>query len=232
MKLPLLISLPHTGLRVPPEAEPYCALTPQQIEEEADDGADAIYALEDEVAAFVTTDVTRVIVDLNRAEDDRGPHGVVKTRTFWNEPVYGTFPPNGLIESLLARYYRPYHARLTELGGSGLRLGVDCHTMDAQGPPVGPDPGRERPWICLGNAGGTCPDHWLASLAACFEAAFDHSVSLNAPFKGGYIVRTHAAEMPWVQLELSEAPFMSLDQKRSAVLTALRNWCNARPARQ
>ena len=37
--MPLLISVPHAGLTVPPEAKPYCALTRQQIIEDGDQGA-------------------------------------------------------------------------------------------------------------------------------------------------------------------------------------------------
>lgn len=227
MSLPLLISAPHAGLRVPPEAEPHCILTPTEIERDGDEGAAEIYAIRDAVAAYVTTDVARAIVDLNRAEDDRATDGVVKTHTCWQVPVYGRPLPDTVIESLLAKYYRPYHARLTELSQSGVRLGVDCHTMAAHGPPIGPDPGAPRPWVCLSNADGTCPHDWIESLAQHFETAFEHAVSINSPFQGGYITRTHAAEMPWVQLELSRAPFLPNDQKRRRVLAALRAWCES-----
>ena len=43
MKLPLLLSVPHAGLQVPPEAASYCVLTPRQIEEDGDEGAAEIY---------------------------------------------------------------------------------------------------------------------------------------------------------------------------------------------
>jgi formiminoglutamase len=139
-------------------------------------------------------------------------------------PVYRTFPSEDLIETLLAKYHRPYHARLRAAARRGVRLAVDCHTMAAVGPPVAPDPGAERPHVCLSNAEGTCPAAWIESLRACFEAEFGPNVSVNQPFKGGFITRTHAAEMPWVQLELSRAPFMSTVEKRQRVLRALRAW--------
>lgn len=219
--MPLLISVPHAGLDVPPEARSYCVLGERQIAEDGDEGAAAIYAIEDEVCAFVTTEVARAIVDLNRAEDDRGKDGVVKTHTCWDVPVYGQALPAEVAETLLSRYYRPYHARLTALAGTDLLLAIDCHTMAAYGPPVGPDPGVERPWVCLSNADGTCPAEWMRMLASCFEQAFDHEVSINHPFRGGFITRSHAAEMPWVQLELSRAPFMNDTDKRTRVLDAL-----------
>ena len=226
MKLPLLISVPHSGLTVPRHVKRYCALTSQQIVEDGDEGAAEIYhRLQDHVTAFVKTPVARAIVDMNRAENDRRPDGVVKTHTCWNVPVYREFPPPETIESLLDQYYRPYHRFLTELAMSGVQLGVDCHTMVAKGPPIGPGPGVERPWVCLSNGELACPQDWIESLAACFSRAFDHDVAINEPFRGGYIIQTHSSELPWIQLELSRAPFMSNEEKHLRVLSALEEWC-------
>ena len=225
MRLPLLISVPHAGLDVPAAVARYCILTRGQIAEDGDEGAAEIYDIGDEVEAFVTTSVARAIVDLNRAEDDRRKDGVVKTHTCWDVPVYDPFPPGAVVQSLLETYHRPYHARLRELAStSGARLGVDCHTMLALGPPVSPDPGAERPWVCLSNGDGTCPQEWIDGLQRSFAKLLGGNVRVNDPFRGGYITRTHAAEMPWVQLELSRAPFLSNAEKRTLVLQALRDF--------
>jgi len=232
VSLPLLISVPHAGLQVPPEAAPYCILTPREIAGDGDEGAAEIYSIASETAAYLTTDIARAIVDLNRAEDDRRPDGVVKTHTCWNVPVYDPFPPADVVETLLARYYRPYHERLRELARQGAVLGVDCHTMAAQGPPVGPDPGAERPWVCLSDAGGrSCPAEWTREMQACFAEEFPGPVKINDPFQGGFITRTHAAELPWMQLELSRGPFLSHAEKRVRVLRGLRRWCEERGSR-
>ena len=225
MKLPLLLSVPHAGLRVPPEAEQYCLLTPRQITEDGDEGAAGLYALQSEVAAYQAADVARAIVDLNRAPDDRRADGVVKTHTCWNIPVYREFPPEEVIEALLERYYWPYQRGLSRLAGREVILGVDCHTMLAKGPPIGPGPGIERPWVCLSNAEGACPQPWIESLRNCFLEVFEGPVTINDPFRGGYITRTHSAELPWVQLELSRAPFVDWGEKRRRVLAALTEWC-------
>ncbi len=101
-------------------------------------------------------------------------------------------------------------------------LGVDCHTMAAKAPPVGPDPGAERPPICLSDGGSvTCPPELFDRLTGALEHAFGVPVSRNVPFRGGYIVRSHARELPWVQLELSRAGFATITEKRAAVLAAL-----------
>ena len=88
MKLPILMSVPHAGLQVPPEAAPCCCLTESEIIADGDDGAAEIYDLADHVAEYVTTGIARAIVDQNRAVDDRRADGVVKTHTCWNVPVY------------------------------------------------------------------------------------------------------------------------------------------------
>ena len=220
--MPLLLSVLHAGLGVPPEAEAYCALTPEQIAEDGDEGAAEIYDLHSVVTAFHTTDVARAIVDMNRSEDDRRRDGVVKTHTCWNVPVYREPLPDDVAEGLIGRYHRPYHRRLTALTSEGrAHLAIDCHTMAATGPPVGPDAGRERPWICLGNGEGTCPTPWIEALRDCFVEQIGRHVTINDPFSGGYITRNHSAEMPWLQLEMSRAPFLSNAEKSQLVRTAL-----------
>jgi len=222
VKLPLLLSLPHAGLQTPPEVYDYCVLTPEAVEEDGDVDAAEIYEpLRREVKAFAATEIARAFIDLNRAEHDRRKDGVVKTHTCWDVLVYDPFPPEEIVGALIDKYYRPYHRRLTALAGDHLLLAVDCHTMAAVGPPVGPDPGAGRPWVCISNGDGTCPQRWMGELQACFEKEFGQNVTVNEPFQGGYITRTHAREMPWVQLELSRGPFLSNREKRAAVLAAL-----------
>ena len=226
MKLPVLISVPHAGLEIPTEVKDLCILGKQDIIKDGDEGAAEIYLpLKKEVSAIVTTDVARAIIDMNRSEDDRRKDGIIKTHTCWNVPVYGRFPSEENIKRLILKYHRPYHSDLSRLV-RGARLGVDCHTMAAEGPPVGPDPGVRRPRICLSNGDGTCPWEWMKSLAECFKKVFKTEIAINQPFKGGYIIRSHARELPWVQVELSREDFLSNKGKSEAVLQALADWCN------
>ena len=223
--LPLLISVPHAGLAVPPEVVHLNRLASKEIAEDGDEGAREIYSiLEDRVSHFVTTDIARAFVDLNRADDDIRKDGVVKTHTCRDVPIYSKPLAPGLIEKLLELYYRPYHQRLTALGGRDLLLGVDCHTMAAHGPPVGPDPGQIRPRVCIGDGNGACPKDWAEYLVECFRGQFPGEVTLNQPFSGGYITQHHGSEMPWVQIELSRGGFASTVQKGKWVLAALKEW--------
>jgi N-formylglutamate amidohydrolase len=224
MTLPLLLSVPHAGLVVPGEVKELCLLGKNDIFKDGDEGAAEIYLpLENQVAALVTTDIARAIIDMNRAEDDRRKDGVVKTHTCWDVPIYSEPLSHELAETLLARYYRPYHQELDCLAENVI-AGIDCHTMAAFGPPVGPDPGMERPVVCLSNGDGTCPDTWLASLAETMAENLKAPVAMNTPFAGGYIIRHHAAKIPWIQMELSRAPLLSNSEKRQLILGSLKTW--------
>jgi hypothetical protein len=81
--------------------------------------------------------------------------------------------------------------------------------------------GEERPRICISDAGGTLPGEWFALLRESLEVAFELEVSLNHPFRGGYIISRHSEEIPWVQLELSRRDWISNEEKRERLLQGL-----------
>jgi formiminoglutamase len=221
-RLPLLISVPHAGVEVPKEVRDICALTNEDIIADSDEGAQEIYDLKDIVFSYVTTEVPRAIIDVNRSEDDRSEDGVVKTHTIWNVPVYKRPLEEKIIREMIQKYYRPYHERLTALSKNDVMFGIDCHTMAAEAPPIDPHPGTKRPDICLSNADGTCSRDILDLLKDCIEEAFGREISLNDPFTGGHIIRAHSDELPWVQFEITRRNFMMLQEKKECVLKAFR----------
>ncbi|MEW8287777.1 MAG: N-formylglutamate amidohydrolase [Candidatus Thiodiazotropha endolucinida] len=224
MTLPILISVPHGGTTVPELLVENCRLNHEQIVHDGDEYALEIYSpFEEEVAAFVTTDIARAVLDMNRAKDDIRKDGVVKTHTCWNIPIWKTPITQKEIKWLLDNHHKPYHQQLSAYANKpGILLAVDCHTMAEFGPPVGPDPGVERPQVCLGNANGeSCPDEWMVILQKAFQYYFPGKVAINQPFSGGYITQLHGKEMPWVQLELSRGDFATPTQKNLWVRDAL-----------
>lgn len=231
MTLPIAISIPHAGLRVPEEAVPYCQLTQEQILKDGDEGAIEIYDLRDEVAEYLVADVARAIVDLNRTVDDRRRDGVVKTHTIWNEPIYRQPLPEAVVDQLLERYYQPYHARLSDMSRHGLRFAVDCHTMASKAPPIQEDAGTKRPEICLGNVHGqSFPDSWTTILQRCLQETFSgFTVTVNDPFAGGHITKTHGSEMPWIQIEVSRSEFLPKSEIRTRILRVLQETCQSLP---
>ena len=224
-RLPLLISIPHGGDRIPAEVADRVAISEQEVITNSDPLTRRIYDLRCCVEAVVETGIARAIVDLNRAPYDRpprNPDGVIKTRTPDGTRVYleGRFPDPPLVRQLLRDYYYPYHAEITgHLDSGRISLGLDCHSMHARAPKMYPDAGSRRPLICLSNRGDekgepvsertllTCPPDWIRLLASLFEAEFDRGggVALNDPFVGGFTIRSHYRQkkIPWVQVEIN-----------------------------
>lgn len=228
-KLPLFLSIPHAGLDVPAEVVDRCVLSNDQLRLDGDDGVSVIYSFVDQVAAHITTNIPRAIIDVNRAENDRRADGVIKQTTIWKEPVYSEPLNDELVNELIVRYYRPYHAKIESADMSNILLAVDCHTMAAFGPPVGPDPNVRRPMICLGdNHGKTLPKKWMDDLCSCFEKQFPGDVAINQPFSGGYITQTYGQSFPWLQLEVSRTDELDNLDKRDRVLNALQDFCSTK----
>jgi len=225
MVLPLLLSSPHAGLMVPDYLKANCLLTVDEIVKDGDEYAQAIYApLKEKVQAFVSSDIARAVLDLNRAEDDIRKDGVVKTHTCWENKIWRQMLDQDAIQTLLNAHHRPYHQQLsTYAKQKELLFAVDCHTMAAFGPPVGPDPDASRPNVCLGNANGqSCPEEMMDIILSAFQAHFPGEVTVNRPFSGGYITQQHGKEMPWVQLELSRGDFATPEKKSEWVYAALK----------
>lgn len=227
--MPLLISVPHAGTRIPYEVLELNRLSRRQIVSDGDAGAATIYGpLKNHVRHFVAADVARAYVDLNREETDIRKDGVVKTHTCWDEPVYSSPLSPERVRTLIRKYHRPYHQKLETLARGGVIMGIDCHTMAETGPPVGPDSGMRRPHVCIGDTGGTsCPGPWTELLAKCLKRSFEGEVRINSPFGGGWVTRRHQQSLPWIQVELSRAPFASESEKGLRMLKALRLFCRS-----
>jgi N-formylglutamate deformylase len=225
MKLPILLSVPHAGTTTPEEIRSLACIDDDDLIRDGDEQAAGIYLpLRNHVIHLATTDVARAFVDLNRAPDDFRKDGVIKTHTCWDVPIYSSAPDEELIGQLLGRYH-PYHDELRKLANrDNVLVGIDCHTMAAEGPPVGPDPGQIRPAACVSDGEGSCDRRWTEELAKELARTLAAEVRINDPFKGGYIIRRHAAELPWLQLELSRGDFASIEDKAAAIRTALGNW--------
>ena len=230
-KLPVLISVPHGGNKIPIEVHDSVALTEKDIFDDSDALTRKIYDFKYEVAAYIDTPIARAIMDLNRAPNDRppeNPDGVFKTETITSRPIYksGCFPNELSIQKLLSNYYFPYHKMLDVFQNSKrVILALDCHSMMSESPPISDEPGKSRPLICLSNRGDekglpknereniTCPSEMIQLLAKCFRRVFssdEGEIKINEPFSGGYIIRSHyKGTIPWIQVEINRKLYLS-----------------------
>jgi N-formylglutamate amidohydrolase len=228
--LPFLISIPHSGEQIPACVQNRIALSKAEILEDGDAFTAQIYNLADAAHTMVKADVARAIVDLNRAVTDMPPahpDGILKTVTCYHKPVYhqGRFPEPTLVDRLIREHYQPYHDRIrAAVKREDVMLGLDCHSMAAQAPPIETEPGRPRPLICLANAHGqSCPMSRIETLAACFREIFElepDQVTLNDPFSGGFITRTYGNNpIFWIQIEINRSLYLQPPWYDSSTLT-------------
>ena len=217
--LPVLLSIPHGGTRIPEELRDRVCITPRDQFDDSDACTVDIYDLGEDVARVVTSDIARAFVDLNRAPDDRpprNPDGVVKTATCFNRTIYrpGREPDDAVTQRLLDRYHTPYHAELAAaVATRDIALALDCHSMLASAPPISSHPGRPRPLFCLSNRdGATAPRTMVEALASAIGRAFEippAEIGVNHPFKGGYITQRHGGgPVPWIQVEMNRCLYL------------------------
>lgn len=219
--LPVLLSIPHGGEKIPSQLKGRLILSRKEIFEDIDAFTREIYDLGEKVAQVISSDIARTFVDLNRAPDDlppQNPDGVIKSHTCYGKIIYqkGLEPDNTLIQKLLKNYYYPYHQRIEKILSNKnlpMKLALDCHSMAAVAPPISPDIGKKRPLVCLGNVyGNSCSQKMINEMANCFRYAFSieaDKVSINKPFAGGYITRKYGKlPLPWIQVELNRSLYL------------------------
>ncbi len=192
------------------------SLTHADILDDIDLFADRLYDPGATVQRVQVADIARPFVDLNRSPDQLPPEfpdGVVKSHTCFNVPVYraGMAPGAELVQRLLEKYHAPYHRALEDyLRDPKVRVMLDCHTMAEYPPPIAPDRDKRRPSVNLGdNDGESAPREITELLALSMTEALGlkkNEVSINRPFRGGYITRRHGAgPKPVIQVEINRA---------------------------
>jgi N-formylglutamate amidohydrolase len=185
--------------------------------------------------------VSRIVVDPERFENDADEvmskvgMGVVYTSTCDGRPLRPLLTPSDR-EALLAAYYRPHHAALTdavarEMRQHGRCLVIDCHSFPSHPLPYELDQRLDRPDICI----GTDPFHTPAELADEVMESFQlqgYTVALNRPFAGALVPTAfyrRNSNVAALMIEVNRALYMDewtgeksrrFDETRAAVTQA------------
>jgi len=149
------------------------------------------------MAQVVRAPVSRLVVDVERFEDDQqesmagrgmgAVYAVTSSLKSLRRPLH-----DGERDALMRAHYRPHHARLeasvsAAVDAYGRCLVIDCHSFPSMALPYElAEPTAARPDICI----GTDAFHTSAELASAFVSAFKRegwSVSLNDPFAGALV---------------------------------------------
>ncbi len=224
-KIPLLIIIPHPGLIVPEEFYGYEDISPDNIFFESDVGADTLYSAEDYTESLISSDISRLFVDMDREFRMLHPateDGVIKSKTSMNKNIFreGCYPDEIAISNILKRYYFPFHERLRNSIKTGkIKLILECHTHMPVGPGNSPDRGHPRPLVMTGYTANsvtgmdkTAPPEMAMDLASIMGRIFSgEGDTVAGDFKvsgssSGYLMRnygTHGINMLYLSLSRS-----------------------------
>lgn len=218
---PLLVSVPHDGRLIPDDLRTRMTDVGLAIPD-TDWHVGRLYDFARELgASFLIARYSRYVVDLNRPPDDGAMYegqvatGLLPRYTFAGEPLYRDDAAIGPAEAgeRIERYWRPYHARLSQTldelrARHGCAFLWDAHSIPGRVPRLFDG---ELPVLNLGNFDDRSCDFTLARKLHRIAAGSPYSAVLNGRFKGGYITRHYGDPgngVQAMQLELTQRAYM------------------------
>ncbi len=217
---PVIIHVPHAGLRIPRSELPSFVLSPADLKAEARRMAD----LDTHELAFQVRDrsgyrpwlfqneMSRLVMDPERFPDDseimnQVGMGVVYTQTSDRQVLRR---PDRVRDARIIRdYFLPYSRALTEVVAQRLEIHetvtiIDLHTYHVQPLRYELDPYARRPELCIGTDPFHTPPELVDTVRAAFAQSEIFDVALNTPFAGTYVPLRYYQRDPRVQSVMLE----------------------------
>ncbi|RDV39908.1 N-formylglutamate amidohydrolase [Bradymonadaceae bacterium TMQ3] len=233
-RFPVIVDVPHAGEWIPDDVHEEMVIGERVLRRDLDLYVDQIWAKTTELGAtLVASNVSRYVVDLNRAEDDISPEtveggkrilrpgyyqdrGVVWRTTTARTPVMAGPMSKAAFKRRLNAFYHPYHQTLREeiervKSQFGYCILLDGHSMPSMGRKGHDDPGRRRAEIVPGDVEGLSCDTTLRWLVEEHFREKGFSVRSNEPYKGGWITRHYGQPQQGVhaiQIEIRRDLYM------------------------
>lgn len=238
-QIPLIVSIPHSGEKVPPQT-PWLSQLPEEILMcDVDRYVDFLYepTLKNLDIPFIKTEWHRYAADLNRIPEDvdassvlgndnpagthnRGFHWVITTLkdVLMKEPM-SLEAHNELVKLV----YEPFHAGVRGLYSQMRQQGyrkvyhIDAHSMPSMGTSEHRDPGERRADIVISDSKGkSCsPEFRDLVIAAYVTAGF--KVGYNWPYFGGRVTEVYGKperDQHTLQIEINRSLYMDEKTKK------------------
>lgn len=235
---PVLVEVPHSGLRIPTEIERELDASPLAVLRDSDLYVDQLYARAPSFGAtLLVSRVSRYVVDLNRGPDDvdsaavpRHPkarhipaRGVVWRARTDGTPLLRTPLTVDQFSRRLEHYYEPYHRTLDDVASQirqkhGHVMVLAAHSMPSEGRRVlGGEP-VPRADIVPGTRGRSTADGRIIDLIDSHFREAGLSVKHDDPYRGGWTTGHYGAPKQGrhvVQIELNRALYV--DERSSEI---------------
>ena len=200
---PLIICLPHIGTEIPPAVERRMSAT-GRLQTDMSWHVDQVFDLADALdATLITTTISKLVVDVDRAPDDfsvgqDSATSTCPTLTLDGKKVYKYEEEPGPTEQeqRVLLFHQPFHRAIrSELDRLKMThddvVIFDCQSMRSR---IKGFCDRGLPMISLGTGEGRSCGRDLKDLfAERFTGVTGFSIGVDDLFSGGYITRTYGA---------------------------------------
>ena len=211
---PIVVDVPHAGEWVPDEVWGEMTENPSVLKRDLDLYVDEIWQDAPSLGCILlASDVSRYVVDLNRACDDVtsesvvGRSAVMAPGYYRDRGVVWANTTDGIavlrepmseadFQRRLDRFYHPYHQALqgaidAVVAAFGYCILVDGHSMPSMGRKQHGDTGKRRADIVPGDIDGAACASAVTRTAERHFLSHGYTVSTNQPYQGGWITRNY-----------------------------------------
>lgn len=241
-KVPLLLSMPHSGIGFPEEIKSNIKKELVECPPDTDWHLSLLYDFADEIgASTIQANYSRYVIDLNRSSENKALYNdsrtitdLVPVKTFSEKEIYnqGAEPDEKEVNRRKELYYLPYYQKITEILDGlkkqfGYALFWDCHSIKRYVPSIRKE---SFPDLILGSNDEKSADPKMIKIV--LEKLRENKsliVNHNEPFKGGQLTRTFGRPQDGfhaLQLEMSQDVYMNeesleFDNKKSDLIRPL-----------
>lgn len=221
---PLVLSMPHVGLALPPEVAPHLNETGVTLGD-TDWWIDTLYGFADVFdPTVVKANYSRYVIDLNRDPSGASLYpgqsttGLCPTETFDGDPIYrpGREPDEAEIVRRVGVYFDPYHRALQAavadtLAAHGFCLLYDCHSIRSVVPRLFDG---TLPTLNIGTNDGQSCAAAIRERAAAVVRTSDITHVVDGRFKGGWITRRYGTpdrHVHAIQMEIAQSAYLQAE---------------------
>ncbi|HND86401.1 MAG TPA: N-formylglutamate amidohydrolase [Pseudobdellovibrionaceae bacterium] len=235
---PVVVTIPHSGERIPPEADWLNGLPEVVQMRDVDRFVDRLYrpVLSDLNQTAITTEWHRYAGDLNRLPSDidagsvvgnpnvagKYARGFLWTMTTLGEKLMSQPISPEVHLQLVNRIYEPFHAQVR---GEFQRLKssfsnvfhLDLHSMPSVGTGEHRDPGERRADVVVSDCGGKSCAPAFRDLVILSYVLSGFKVGYNWPYLGGRLTEQYGDPKKGfhsIQVELNRSLYMNEETKK------------------